>query len=391
MTSCWRTSTKRSAGSDTAVPDPAEFPAPSRLPRIAELPDPFVRSDGSRASTRNEWRRQRAALLERVLHYQYGPLPPAPRNVIASAKRVRRIEPIAATETELILKMGPGHAVTARMVLTVPDRGRHGPLPVIVRGDLCWGRTRRRIVAAVVNRGYILADFDRTDIAEDGPAQNRIRDAYPGFDGGRIAAWAWGFHRVVDYLRTLDVVDAKRIAVTGHSRGGKAALLAGATDHRIALTAPNDSGCGGAGCYRLQAPGSEDIAAILKNFPYWFHPRFSQFIGKVTRLPFDQHTVKALVAPRALLTTEALGDLWANPKGTQQSHHAAKEVFAFLGVADRIGIHFRPGGHKHRIEDWIALLDFADWQFFGRNVFDRRPYTDAEAGYAWKKPGNRSR
>src|SRR5205823_14582644 len=130
-------------------------------------------------------------------------------------------------------------------------------------------------------------------------------------------------HRVVDYLSTLDVIDKKHIAATGHSRGGKAALLAGATDERIALTAPNNSGCGGAGCYRFQADKSEDITAILKNFPFWFEPRFHEFIGRIDRLPIDQHTVKALVAPRALLSTEALDDLWANPKGTQQTYLAA--------------------------------------------------------------------
>src|SRR5205814_1139363 len=140
---------------------------------------------------------------------------------------------------------------------------------------------------------------------------------------------------------------------------------------RLALSALNDSGCGGAGCCRFQGEKSEDIAAILKNFRFWFQPHFADFIGNTDRLPFDQHTVKALVAPRALLSTEALGDLWANPRGTQQSHAAAKEVFAFLGAADRIGIHFRTGGHKHRPEDWATLLDFADWQFFGRTVVAR--------------------
>src|SRR6185369_15786265 len=106
----------------------------------------------------------------------------------------------------LVLKMGPGHSLAMRMILTIPDVDGSKPFPTIVRGDLCWGRTRRGIVNEVVKRGYILADFDRTDIAEDGPTRDRVYLAYPEFDGGRIAAWAWGFHRVVDYLHTLQVV-----------------------------------------------------------------------------------------------------------------------------------------------------------------------------------------
>ncbi|MEP7085069.1 MAG: hypothetical protein ABI854_10060 [Betaproteobacteria bacterium] len=365
--------------------DPAAtFPDAERLPLIHELPDPFLRVDGTRVRTRRQWSRQRAWLLGQVLHYEYGRLPAAPATVTADASRARFIKSIGACETALVLRMGPNLSVTARLRLTVP-RG-DGPFPVIVRGDLCWGRLARDITAKVVQRGYILADFDRTDIVADSAKRDGIHRDYPEYEGGRIAAWAWGFHRVVDYLHSLNVVDTRRIAVTGHSRGGKAALLAGATDERIALTAPNNSGCGGAGCYRLQGTKSEDIAAITRNFPYWFQPRFNAFVGKVERLPFDQHTVKALIAPRSLLTTEALGDLWANPKGTQQSHAAAREVFEFLGVAQRIGIRFRGGGHQHSAEDWMTLLDFADWQFFGRNGFDRMAFPDAVSGYAWHAP-----
>ena len=106
-------------------------------------------------------------------------------------------------------------------------------------------------------------------------------------------------------------------------------------------------------------------------------------------MPFDQHTVKALVAPRALLSTEALDDLWANPKGTQQSYAAAKEVYRFLGADDRIGIAFRPGKHEQNLNDWKVLLDFADKQFFGKKVdrrFDILAFPDAEKGYSWKAP-----
>ena len=370
-----------------SVPDLDGFPEFDALPAIAELPDPFAGPDGTRIGTPHEWDAQRARLLRAILHYEYGPLPPASGTVTATVVRSRRLTALRASETELVLNMGPGGALAVRVIVTAPKGD--GPFPVIVRGDLCWGRVKRAIASAVVKRGYILAEFDRVNVAADGPQADGIYSACPGFEGGRIAAWAWGFHRVVDWLQTLDIVDPARIAVTGHSRGGKAALLAGATDLRIALTAPNNSGCGGAGCHRLQDTGSEDIAAITTSFPYWFHRRFAQFAGHPERLPFDQHTVKALVAPRALLTTEALGDRWANPRGTQQSHAAAKEVFAFLGVPDAIGIHFRNGRHEHNAEDWAALLDFADWRFFGKSIFDQVAFPDAGRGYAWTAPRER--
>jgi dienelactone hydrolase len=366
-----------------------KWPSVAQLPAVAELPDPFLRTDGTRVRTKDDWSQQRKELLARVLHYEYGPLPPVPDNVAAKELSSKKIEATGATETELLLTMGPKNAIQTHVILTVP--AGKGPFPAIIRGDLGWGRVKPEIVANIVKRGYILADFSRVEIAPDSAEKAGVYAAYPDYQGGRLAAWAWGYHRVVDYLLTRDDVDKKHIAVTGHSRGGKTALLAGATDERIALTVPNNSGCGGAGCYRLQADKSEDIAAITKNFPFWFAPHFTDFIGKTDRLPFDQHTVKALVAPRALLSTEALGDLWANPKGTQQSYAAAKEVFNFLGAGDRIGIVFREGKHEQNVDDWTVLLDFADKQFFGKKVerrFDAMAFPDAPKGYSWKAPAS---
>src|SRR5205085_10381446 len=173
------------------------------------------------------------------------------------------------TERELLLTMGPKQAIQTRLFLSVP--AGKGAFPVIIRGDLGWGRVDPAIVAEITKRGYILAEFSRVEIAPDSAEKGGVYAAYPDYEGGRLAAWAWGYHRVVDYLLTQkDLVDPKRIAITGHSRGGKAALLAGATDTRIALTAPNNSGCGGAGCYRFPGDKSEGIADILKNFPFWF-------------------------------------------------------------------------------------------------------------------------
>jgi hypothetical protein len=113
---------------------------------------------------------------------------------------------------------------------------------------------------------------------------------------------------------------------------------------------------------------------------FWFGPRLSEYIGREAELPFDQHFLKAAIAPRLLLTTEALGDLWANPAGTWQTHAAAREVYRFLGVEERIGIWYRAGGHAHGRADLETLLDFMDWHFRGRQPvfrYDRDPFATA--------------
>lgn len=362
--------------------------SPDDLPVVAELPDPFLKPDGSRVRSRHEWPAQRRRLVASILHYQYGPLPPKGGRVTGKVESTRPAPRGLGTVREVRLSMGPSGAVKVRLMLAVP--AGKGSFPVILDGDLGWDRLNDEFIAAVLSRGYILAAFNREEAGPDSAERKGVYAAWPGYDGGRLAAWAWGFHRTLDYLLTLPEVDRKRVAVTGHSRGGKCALLAGATDERIAVTAPNNSGCGGAGNYRFYDDSCETLEAIVKRFPYWFHERFAGFVGKVQRLPLDQHTLKACVAPRALLTTEALGDQWANPRGTQQTHLAAKEVYAWLGVPERIGIHFRPGKHAHNLEAFQALLDFCDAQFLskaGDRRFDALAFPDAPKVWSWTAPG----
>jgi hypothetical protein len=345
-------------------------------------------NNGKTVSNKEDWATRREEIKAVVLYYEYGHMAPPPTNLTATELSSKRIDEIDATERQLSLSMGPNQRIEFHLVLTIP--GGRGPFPVIVKGDLCWGRIAPPMIAAAVKRGYIVAEFDRTNLAPDSADRTKgVFLAYPDCDWTVIGGWAWGFHRTVDYLLTLDFVDSKRIAITGHSRGGKAALLAGALDERIGLTAPNGSGCGGAGSFRILGEKCEDIAAITNRFPFWFQPRFKEFVGHVDQLPFDQHSLRALVAPRAQLSTEGLGDLWANPMGTQVSYSAARQVYEFLGAGDRIGIHFREGPHAQNEEDWKALLDFADLQFFGKKVetrFDRIAFPNAPKAFTWSAP-----
>jgi hypothetical protein len=260
----------------------------------------------------------------------------------------------------------------------------------VITADRAWGRTDGLEIAT--DRGYIVADFYRTDLdPDDDDRTNGVHPRYPDYDWATLSVWAWGFSRVVDYLATLDYVDKDKIVATGHSRGGKTALLAGAMDDRIAVVVPNGSGAGGCGSFKYMQGGAESLLVITRDdrFHYWFQPRLGDFRRKVDRLPFDQHFLKALVAPRPLLCTDALHDEWANPWGSQQTTEAAREIYTFLGVPDKVGHHYRQGGHDHNIEDWEALLDFADFNFFDKPLpddFYNENFARADSLTNWKSP-----
>ena len=360
-----------------------------------ELPDLFEFTNGDRVQTGQDWHRRRKELRELLLDIEYGHLPPA-GEVSSELLHPHQcdIGGLRADYSTHRLLVEGGEAPFWFTVGLLTAQGGEGRRPVVVSGDGCWRYVTEAAVAEVLSRGYLLATFNRTEIVPD--AYDSARDSglyrvYPGRDFGALAAWAWGYHRVVDFLRTRQDVDPDRLAVVGHSRGGKTVLLAGATDERISLTAPNNSGSGGAGCFRWQGEDCEKLEDGWRMVPYWYSSRAGQFVGREEHLPFDQHALKALVAPRALLSTEALGDLWANPSGTYQTHDAAREVYRFLGAQSRIGIWFREGDHDHGLADWQAFLDFADLQF-GRATPDRRfdenPFPEMPRAFGWSAPGN---
>ncbi|MGL4554122.1 MAG: ThuA domain-containing protein, partial [Gemmataceae bacterium] len=226
-----------------------------------------------------------------------------------------------------------------------------------------------------IARGYGVATFYPGDIDPDtkdarGPVKKAID---PDGKAGTIACWAWGVSRVVDYLMTRGDVDGKRLITVGHSRLGKTALLAAAMDDRIAMAIPNQAGCGGTAPSRGTV--GESVERINTSFPHWFNDRFKAFNKEPQRLPFDQHCLAALMAPRPVLFSNAAEDTWANPDGQFDVLVAADPVYRKLGVeglarktrppegklsAGRLGYFIRAGKHSMTRADWAAYLDFAD-------------------------------
>jgi hypothetical protein len=313
------------------------------------LPDLFRFDSGGVVRTANDWQVRRSELLEHILRIEYGPLPSAAPVTaeLLNEHHVRRYQEAHHQQFHL-------RSAAKQWVLDLLIPAGTKPMPVILNGDGCWRYLSDTVTMEILQRGYILAEFNRTEITPDTRGNSCA-----------IASWAWSYHRCVDFLLTLPEVDTQKIAVAGHSRGGKTSLLAGATDGRIALVGDNASGCGGGAPFRSPPPDAETLAIITDRFPHWFSPRLREFAGRENELPFDQHALIAAIAPRALLNTMALGDRWANPAGAYQIHRAARAVWKLFGARDRIGISFRPGPHEHSREDWLAFLDFADWHLRG--------------------------
>ena len=350
---------------------------------INKLPDPFLKEDGNRVVTLEDWNLRRQEIKDMIINIQYGSMPNSPEKVTITNLESKTLDG-GETQDELyfdfvpkrdqpeikfgmnVTVLSPSVEAVKRRQNSVKDFGVNGIPALIYVG--------KSVFYDLLQNGYMMICYENNQLEPMemgnpivGPAQQAYEELEPGkYSWGSISVWAWGALQLLEYALTLTAINKKQIMISGHSRNGKTALLAGALDDRIAIVNPAGSGCAGAGSYLALGDDCEDLAALTsrKRWWAWTHPDFEKWAGREKDLPFDQHFLMGLVAPRPLLRTEGHNDLWANPKGTYASFLATQPIYDFLGTPKRNGIHIREGGHYQGEEDSAALLAFADWHFF---------------------------
>ncbi|MEE2752631.1 MAG: hypothetical protein VX910_01510 [Candidatus Latescibacterota bacterium] len=378
---------------------------------IKKLPDPFLMNDGSRVETAVGWKTRRTEITKLLLDIQYGNMPEAPEvvswslgnwNLLDKGRKQRRDflefkpskeKPRTVFSLEIKITY-PSEASIARKNLNCPEFGKDGIPAVVYVGEKLHG--------SVLDNGYAIINYpnDTLEPMEMGkPRLGPAREAYQILYGkeyqwGSISAWAWGARRVLDHIIRMPEINRNHIAISGHSRNGKAALLAGALDERFAVVNPAGSGCAGAGSYLALGNKCEDLAALTSRERWWAwaHPEFGYWAGRESELPFDQHFLMSLVAPRPLLRTEGIDDDWANPEGTSASYLATKPIYEFMNVSDRNAIFYREGGHEHTEEDGAALMVLCDETFFDQerlvDLSKHLPQTPSRDNlFDWDVPG----
>ncbi len=284
------------------------------------------------------------------------------------------------------------NSVKIHLVLFVPNNaGKPVPAFVLINNRDDENTDAARTVKSgfwpaemLIDSGYAIAAFQVSDLAPDDKEKyvNGVLQMYPEqltADNGMkaIGAWAWGASRVMDYFEKDKDIDAKKVAVVGHSRGGKASLWAAAEDQRFAMCITNCSGNSGAALARRQF--GERINRINTSFPYWFNNNYKKYNNNENALPVDQHMLIALVAPRPLYATNASKDLWADPVGTFLSLKNAEKVYALYGIRSNLPVkppginqpvfksalayHNRQGEHNLTAYDWVNFIKFANYNY----------------------------
>jgi hypothetical protein len=406
------------------------------LPIRTELPDPLVTAKGQRIGTAADWEKQRTEVKAQLMYYATGFIPPAPGNVTGRILTERALLDGSVYYRLVRLSFGPEQKLGFDLALFMPTN-RPGPFPTVVfptfqqtpgaeplpflphRPEQGKGLDALALPLGIPEtlatdkaptpvdpdkfavehrdtfaRGYAIATFNYQDAGEDTITRNtdgswafrntRFFPAYPQHDWGLLASWAWGISRCIDYLVTQDFADKTRLIATGHSRIGKAVLVAGAFDERIAISAPAGSAGGGVGAYRFcgfSRGGGEGLDDMMRKYPNWFSPQLRAFGAFADKLPFDQHWFVALTAPRGFIVLDGDADRICSPTAVRQTLRAAEPVYALYGATNKLGLHYSPHGHAFDAPDWAALLDFADWHLRGQ-----KPAQSFAVGAADAKP-----
>lgn len=331
-------------GQSTAAPCPpvpANFSlSPAQVRGSRELPDPFLTVKGTRITKKSEWRCRRSELAQLAETYELGPIPGPPTSLNAS---------VSDDGSQLVLTITvDDKTVTFPANITYPTTGTP-PYPALI---LIQGAS----IPIPPNIATITLPLDTLAMPYGGSfvGQGLFYRLYsPRHEAGITAAGIWGVSRVIDAIElTADQtsIDPARLGVTGCSRTARTALAAGGFEERLALTVAQEAGEGGDSCYRLRDDdkGAIDICNTLQcpahTAGYGQRASFAGFSDNPHELPFDRHSVAALVAPRALLVLQ--DDIqYTQPTSSFQCMGATKKVYEALGLGDRMAVSLH-GGHN---------------------------------------------
>ena len=382
------------------------------------LPDPLTAKDGKKITSAAAWNNQQRPYIYHLFEENvYGrfPLEKIPLRFVVRETNNHALNNLAVRKQVRIYLNPPANSVYIDLLVYLPAAAKT-PVPVFTGYNFTgnhtiandtgiylstsWMPPKAKGVVdnratdssrgtdtaqwqlrEILSHGYGLAVAYYGDVEPDNPDgwKTGIRTTMSTAlqikpeEWSAIGAWAWGLDRIMDYLQQDKAIDAKRIALIGHSRLGKAALWAGAGDQRFAIIISNESGEGGAALSKRWY--GETVAIINQHFPHWFVANYKKYNDNTAVLPVDQHMLLSLMAPRPLYVASAEGDQWSDPRGEFLSARHADPVYALFNkkgigtdsmpalhqpVGQTVRYHIRAGKHDVTLYDWQQYLRFAD-------------------------------
>lgn len=313
-------------------------PLPSSLSYSnTRLPDPFTFLNGTKVTDRAGWNCRREELRQLIIREELGVKLGKPSLTASYSGGTLRI-----------VNTVNGKTLAMSVSIRLPTSGT-GPFPAII----AFGSN-----SISVPNNVAVITYNNDQVASTTAPGYGVGEFYnlygTGSNVGALVAWGWGVSRIIDTLEITPAanIDPKRIGVTGCSRNGKEALIAGALDDRVALTIPQESGCGGSGCYRIaqsmrDAGENVEVAANLISGTGWLSPNMAKYSGNnINQLAEDHHVLNGIIAPRGLLINDNSGIDWLGGKSSWGCSLAGRLIYQALGVRTNFGTsQFAHGDH----------------------------------------------
>ncbi|GAB1822411.1 RICIN domain-containing protein [Herbidospora sp. RD11066] len=331
-------------GADCAVPT---LPDLNSLPTNSRLPDPFRRLNGTRITTKADWRCQREETKRLAEKFVYGEKPGKPQTVTGTVS--------SSNITVNVSHNGRSSSFSASVQLPSGT----GPFPVVVVLGGFGADT-----AAIRAAGAATINYDPYSVGREGTPRNNKQGAFYSIYGntsqtGLLAAWAWGVSRIIDVIESNggNILRAD-VGVTGCSRFGKGAFVVGVFDQRIALTMPIESGSAGVPIFRgIPGEGAQSLSSAYGEQP-WLGDAFGSFTGNPNRLPVDTHQAVAMIAPRGLFIMDNPHIANLGPRSAAVAALGGAEVYKALGAGANITYHSNVsnGSHCANRSEWTTPL-----------------------------------
>lgn len=333
------TTTTSSPGNGGANPGTCPSTPSSLSVSVSTLNDPFTFADGSKVTSAAQWTCRQSEISELFQRYELGTLPPKP-SISAS---------FSGSTLSITASTG-GKSISFSVTINNRPSGG-GPHPAII----AFGAASIPIPAGVATIVFNNDDIAAQQSASASRGRGKFFDLYgSSHSAGALTAWAWGVGRIIDALELTQAatnIDPTRIGVTGCSRNGKGAIVAGALEPRIALTLPQESGAGGSGCWRIarwqkqNGNNVQDAPQIITE-NVWFSTNFNNYVNNVNGLPLDHHFLAGLVAPRPIYIMENVDMEWLGRQSTYGCMGAGRKIYQALGALDKFG-YSQVGGNSH--------------------------------------------
>lgn len=344
------------------------------------LPNVFQMPNGQTIQTKEEWENiARPYWKEVLLKEEYGKVPPVLMPKITEETNAVDFAGKATWETVLFTFENNGKMHTVPTQLIYPKGEKCVPFFIYLnfRPDI---PDRYLPVEELIDNGFGVFSVCYNDVTKDnGDFTDGLAGLFQvgkrtGDDTGKIIYWSYMASRMMDYLQTREEVNKTAIGISGHSRLGKTALVTAALDERFAFVCSNNSGCSGAALSRGRCEGGESLRVIQESFPFWFCPNYCKYADKADELPFDQHCLLSLVAPRMAYIGGAIEDVWADNDNQFLNCVASSPVWNLYGKTGlitenklpvcgdvytdgEVGFHLRKGKHFHSRTDWLIYMD----------------------------------